>query len=71
MVSRARPIKRMADLEDRFWLALDEAVPPAVRTHLRTATKEVLLAMRAMLDQAITRAESPARPRRPRRVRVQ
>ena len=70
MANRVRPLKRASDLEERLWFTLDEAVPPAVRTHLRTAGKEVLLAFRAMLDHAIAQAATPARPRRPRRVRV-
>ena len=65
-----RPLKRASDLEEQLWMTLDEAVPPAVRTHLRSAAKEVLLAIRALLDEAITRAEPSARPRPPRRVRV-
>lgn len=71
MVRRVRPFKRAADFEDRLWMTLDEAVPPVVRTHLRSAAKEVLLAVRAMLDHTIEQAGTSARPRRPRRVRVQ
>jgi len=70
MGKRPRPLRRAAEMEDKLWIALDEAVPPGVRTHLRSATKEVLLAIRALLDYAIARAETPARPQRPRRVRV-
>jgi hypothetical protein len=65
-----RPLRRAAEAEDRFWTALDEVIPPPVRGHLRNASKEVLLAVRAMLDYAIARAETPARPRSLRRVRV-
>jgi hypothetical protein len=71
MIRRVRPLKRASDLEERLWMTLDEAVPPVVRTHLRSAGKEVLLAIRAMLDHAIEQAGTPAQPRRPRRVRVQ
>ena len=71
MAKRPRPLRRAAEMEDKLWIALDEAVPPGVRTHLRSATKEVLLAIRALLDSAIARAETPARPQRPRRIRVQ
>jgi hypothetical protein len=70
MAKQPRPFKRAAEMEDKLWLALDEMVPPGVRTHLRSAAKEVLLAIRAMLDYAIARAETPARPERPRRIRV-
>jgi hypothetical protein len=49
---------------------LDEMIPPSVRGHLRNARKEVLLAVRAMLDYAIARAETPARTRSLRLVRV-
>lgn len=71
MVRQMRPLKRASDLEERLWMTLDEAVPPVVRTHLRSAGKEVLLAIRAMLDHAIEQAGTSGRPRRPRRVRVQ
>ena len=70
MAKQPRPFKRAAEMEDKLWFALDEVVPPGVRVHLRSATKEVLLAIRALLDYAIARAETPARPERPRRIRV-
>jgi hypothetical protein len=70
MVRRLRPFRRAAEVEDKVWMALDEVIPPAVRGHLRNARREVLLAVRAMLDYAIARAETPAEPRRPRHVRV-
>jgi len=71
MAKRTRPFRQAADIEDRFWDALDEVIPPPVRTHLRNARREVLLAVRAMLDYAITRTDPASGPRRPRRVRVQ
>lgn len=65
-----RPLKRAAEAEDRFWSAVDEVIPPPVRTHLRNARREALLALRAMLDYAIAHAETSPRPRNLRRVRV-
>jgi len=70
MARRMRPLKQAAEVEDRLWTALDELIPPPVITHLRGARREVLLAIRAMLDYAIAGAKAPAPPRRPRRVRV-
>jgi hypothetical protein len=47
-------------------------VPPEVRTHLRAARKERLLALRAWVDVAIARAdEPPERPRRAESVRIE
>jgi hypothetical protein len=70
MVTRGRPLRRAAELEDRFWMALDQLVPSTARTHLRNAQREVLLAVRALLDYAVERTEAPAHAKRPRRVRV-
>lgn len=50
---------------------INELVPLSTRTHLRQARREVLLAVRDLLDHAIARLESVARSRRLRRVRVE
>lgn len=51
---------------------LEQLVPPEVRTHLRAAQRERLLAARAWLDAAIKRTEEqPERPRRVESVRIE
>ncbi len=46
-------------------------VPEPTRQHLLAANRELLLALRSFVDQAIERVESSAGPSRgPRRVRV-
>ncbi len=60
-----RPFKRAAAWEDRFWQALEGAVPQEVRVHLRNARREVLLAVKAAVDEVVAKSErAPARPRR-------
>lgn len=72
MAQRVRPLRRAADIEDRFWRALEEVIPPRTRAHLRNARREVLLAIRELLDYAIARAEAQgSAPRKPRRVKVE
>ncbi len=50
---------------------INELVPLTARTHLNQARREVLLALRDVLDHAIARVETAARSRRLRRVRVE
>jgi hypothetical protein len=46
-------------------------IPDATMGHLRTANKELLLALRSLLDQTIARMEEQEKPsRRPRKVEV-
>ena len=65
-----RPLRRAADWEDRFWGALQGAVPQEVRAHLRGARKEVLLAVRAVIDETLTgsQAAPSGRGGRPRKA---
>jgi hypothetical protein len=67
--------ERLRDLQDRYesrpQAMLRRMVPPEVRTHLRAAQRERLLALRAWLDVAITRTEQSERPRRPESVRIE
>lgn len=51
----------------------ERLVPPEVRTHLRAAQRERLLALRAWIDVALTRAEqsSAERPRRSESVHIE
>lgn len=47
-------------------------LPESTRTHLRAANKELLLALRGFIDQAIERTEKGEEPRqRARRISVQ
>jgi hypothetical protein len=50
---------------------INELFPLSARTHLYQARREVLLAVRDVLDHAIARLETAARSRRLRRVRVE
>ncbi len=68
-VSR-RPSSRMGR-RARAVRTINELVPLSARTHLRQARREMLLAVRDVLDHAIARLESAARSRRLRRVRVE
>jgi hypothetical protein len=67
---RVRPMRVAAELEERFWSALEGAVPPEVQRHLTNALREFLEAMRAMIDAAIARTEPRPEPKRPKRVVV-
>lgn len=63
-----RPFRRAAAWEDRFWRVLEGAVPAAVRSHLRNARREILLAARTVIDDIVEKPERrPSRtsPRRP------
>jgi len=58
-----RPFRRAAAWEDRFWRVLEDAVPAEVRSHLRNARREILLAARTIIDDIVERTERrPARP---------
>ena len=67
---RLSPFKALAEAEERFWDAVDQAVPSDVRDHLATARRELLLAVRASVDSALTRLEGAAPARKPRRVKI-
>ncbi|MDR7484600.1 MAG: hypothetical protein QN187_04645 [Armatimonadota bacterium] len=67
---RLRPFRALAEAEDRFWEAVEQAVPSDVRDHLAAARRELLLAVRSTVDRALDRLEGAPSPRRPRRVRV-
>lgn len=63
-----RPFRRAAAWEDRFWRVLEGAVPAAVRSHLRNARREILLAARTVIDDIVEKTErrlSRTSPRRP------
>lgn len=67
-------LRRMQQSQSRRPAAMYERlVPPEVRTHLRAAQRERLLALRAWIDAALTRAEqsSAERPRRSESVRIE
>ncbi len=65
-----RPFRALAEAEDRFWDAVEMAVPSDVRDHLATARRELLLAIRLTVDSALSRLEGSVPARRPRRVKV-
>lgn len=46
-------------------------VPEATRSHLRTAQKEALLALRSLLDRAIERTEEAEKPKAKRRTKIE
>jgi len=48
-----RPFRRAAVWEDRFWRVLKGAVPREVRTHLQNARQEILLAVKAVVDETV------------------
>ncbi len=52
-----RPFRKAAAWEDRFWRVLEGAVPAEVRTHLRSARQEILLAVKAVVDETVARTE--------------
>lgn len=63
-----RPFRRAAAWEDRFWRVLEGAVPTEVRSHLRNARREILLAARTVIDDIVEKTErrdAPTRARRP------
>lgn len=67
--------ERLSELQEREArrprARLERMVPPEVRTHLRAAQRERLLAVRAWVDAAIKRTEeAPERPRRPESVTI-
>lgn len=46
-------------------------MPEATRSHFRTAEKEVLLALRSLLDKAIERAEEAEKPKTKKRTKIE
>ncbi len=69
-VRRPRPMRALAEAEERFWEAVEEAVPSDVRDHLSNARRELLLAVRATVNSALDRLEGSHTQRRPKRVAV-
>jgi hypothetical protein len=67
---KVRPFGALAEAEERFWEAMEQAVPQEVRGHLTTARRELLMAVRTMVDHTLSRLEGEPQPRKPRRVRV-
>jgi len=48
-----------------------QGLPDSTKQHLSIARKEMLLALRSMLDKAIERAEKPAEPGRKKRTKIE
>ncbi len=67
---RLRPMRALAEAEERFWEAMEEAVPSDVRDHLSNARREFLLAVRATVDTALDRLGGSPAQRKPKRVAV-
>ena len=55
----------------RFKVPRLSIVPEATRGHLRTARKEVLLALRSLLDKAIERAEAAEKTKAKKRTKIE
>ena len=47
-----------------------KGLPDATRKHFLSARKEMLLALRSMLDKAIERTEEQARPKRGKKTKI-
>jgi len=60
-VTRIRPLRRAAEWEDRFWRTLEGAVPREVQSHLRNARREILLAVKSVVDETVARSERASR----------
>lgn len=52
---RHRRARRTATGERRFWRIVGSKVPAEVRVHLGRARREILLAVRAVVDGAVAR----------------
>jgi hypothetical protein len=48
-----------------------QGLPDSTRQHLSVARKEMMLALRSMLDKAIERAEKPGEPQRKRKTKIE
>ena len=68
---RSRRSLPQAGRRPRVTWRINQLVPASARTHLGEARRELLLAVRDVLDHAIGRLETAARSRRLRRVRVE
>ncbi len=55
----------------RFKVPALSIVPEAARSHFGTARKEVLLALRSLLDMAIERAEEAEKPKAKKRTKIE
>ena len=49
-----------------FW-----GLPDSTKQHLLTARKEMLLALRSMLDKAIEKTEEPEKPKRQKKTKIE
>ncbi|MDI6815169.1 MAG: hypothetical protein QMC90_03735 [Dehalococcoidales bacterium] len=55
----------------RFKVPKLPVVPEAARSHFRTAHKEMLLALRSLLDKAIERVEEAEKTRAKKRTKIE
>ena len=59
------------DGEIVFTLTPSRGLPEPTREHLRTASREALLALRSLLDEAIQRLEAKEKGEGPRKIDIQ
>ena len=55
----------------RFKVSVLSVMPEATRSHFRTAHKEILLALRSLLDRAIERAEKTEKTKTKKRTKIE
>ena len=55
----------------RFKAPSISIIPEATRSHFRTAHKEMLLALRSLLDKAIEQAEEAEKPKTKKRTKIE
>ena len=55
----------------RFKVPRFSVVPEATRSHLRSAHKEILLALRSLLDKAIEQAEAVEKTKAKKRTKIE
>jgi len=73
MTERVFEIEHHPDGETifRFKAPGISVMPEATRSHLRAAHKEILLALRSLLDMAIQRAEEAEKPKTKERTKIE
>ncbi len=68
------PLCALCEAQEAFREGISECVPPEVSSHLNRAGRELLLAVRALLDrglEALVEEPKPGSRRRPQKVKVE
>ena len=68
------PMCALYEAQEAFQEGIKECVPPEVSSHVNRAGRELLLAVRALLDRgldALVEEPKPASRRRPQKVKVE